>query len=143
MINLRLDDNSVNDLMKLVKGKYPLTEETAKEICKGIHPTQTCTQVYGCYHNGKDLVAIMTATYSVVFPHKDGTRMVHISGAYTREDMRGRGYATTLLKAIERDAKECFHADYLCCDSTANELYTKNGFVATPNDETRLWKQIA
>ena len=35
-----------------------------------------------------------------------------------------------------------FHADYMCCDSTMNVLYTKFGFEHTPEDETRLWKKL-
>ena len=96
-----------------------------------------------CNENGKsELVSIMTATYSIVFPHRDGTRMVHVSGAYTKDNFRHQGYASTLLKAIERDARDYFHADYICCDSTANRLYKKNGFQEAPTDETRLWKQL-
>jgi predicted GNAT family acetyltransferase len=85
----------------------------------------------------------MTATYSIVFPHRDGTRMVHISWAYTKDNFRNQGYASTLLKVIERDARDYFHADYICCDSTANNLYKKNGFQEAPTDETRLWKQLS
>ena len=84
----------------------------------------------------------MTATYSIVFPHKDGTRMVYISGAYTKEGFRHLGYASALLKAIERDARDCFYADYMCCDSKVNQLYEKNGFQKVPTDGTRLWKQL-
>ncbi len=141
MINLRLDENSVNDLLRLVNGRYPLTRDIAEQICSSEHPTKPCTHVYGAYYNGNQLVAIMTATYSIVFPHEDGIRMVHISGAYTKEEYRHQGYATSLLKAIERDAKDYFHADYLCCDSTMDKLYEKNGFVA-PKVETRLWKPL-
>ena len=145
MINFRLDRNQTGDLLCLAAGRYPLTEETAREICGGGHPSAPCTQVYGAYANGNgksELVAIMTATYSIVFPHKDGSRMCHVSGAYTREDMRHQGYASALMRAIERDAAECFHADYLCCDSTADALYRHMGFVPAPEDETRLWKKL-
>ncbi len=142
MINFRLDENSISDLLNFVGDKYPITKDLATKICKGVHPTHACTQVYGCYHYEMGLVAIMTATYSIVFPHNDGTRMVHISGAYTKENMRGRGYASMLLKAIERDAQDYFHADYLCCDSTVNDLYIQNGFIAAPFCETRMWKRI-
>lgn len=146
MINLRLDENNIDELLEFVNGKYPLTKEVAYNICVGAHPVNPCTQVYGAFsnENGKsELVAIMTATYSIVFPHRDGTRMVHVSGAYTKDNFRHQGYATALLNAIERDAKDCFHADYICCDSTANDLYKKNGFKETLANETRLWKQLA
>ncbi len=145
MINLRLDKNNINELLNFTNGIYPLTNDIAEQICWGTHPIAPCTQVYGAFHNenGKsELASIMTATYCIVFPHKDGTRMVHISGAYTKDEFRHQGYASALLKAIERDAKDYFYADYICCDSTANELYKRHGFSIAPDKETRLWKQI-
>lgn len=142
MINLRLDENNIDELLKFVDGKYPLTKELAHSICIGTNPVNPCTQVYGVYEKN-ELVSIMTATYCIVFPHKDGTRIVHISGAYTKDNFRHRGYASTLLKAIEKDARDYFHADYICCDSTANELYKKNGFQEAPVNESRLWKQLS
>jgi len=146
MINLRLDENNIDELLDFCKGKLPLTKEVAHDICMGVHPFNPCTQVYGVFYNENrksKLVAIMTATYSIVFPHRDGTRMAHVSGAYTRDNFRHQGYASTLLKAIEKDARDYFHADYICCDSTANKLYKANGFQEAPDDETRLWKQLS
>lgn len=145
MLNLRLDENNIDELLDFCKEKYPLTKEVAHNICIGTHPVNPCTQVYGafCNENGKsELVAIMTATYSLVFPHEDGTRIVHVSGAYTKDNFRHQGYASDLLKTIERDARDYFHADYICCDSIANDLYKKNGFQE-PTEETRLWKPLA
>lgn len=146
MINLRLDENNVDELLDFVKDKYPLTKEVAYNICIGTQPVYPCTQVYGAFCNEDDkseLVAIMTATYCIVFPHKDGTRMVHLSGAYTKDNFRHQGYASALLKAIERDAREYFRADYICCDSKANQLFEKNGFQEAPSDETRVWKRLS
>ena len=146
MINLRLDENNIDELLDFCKGKYPLTREVAHNICIGTHPVNPCTQVYGafCNENEKsELVAILTATYCIVFPHKDGTRMVHISGAYTKENFRHQGYASALLRAVEKDARDYFHADYICGDSTANQVYFKNGFQKAPAEETRIWKQLA
>ena len=143
MINLRLDENSIDDLIDFSKDIFPITRQTACQICSSLNPTEPCTHVYGCYHNGIELVSIMTATYAVVFPHKDGTRMVHISGAHTKEGFRHQGYATELLKAIEQDATKYFHADYICCDSTVDELYENFGFRPAPLEETRLWKQLS
>lgn len=145
MVTLRLDENNIDELLDLCKGKYPLTKEVAYSICIGTHPVNPRTQVYGafCNESGKsELVAILTATYCIVFPHRDGTRMVHISGAYTKENFRHQGYASALLQAVERDARDCFHADYICGDSTANEIYFKNGFQKAPAEETRIWKQL-
>ena len=146
MINLRLDENNIDELLELVKDKYPLTEELARSICIGAHPINPCTQVYGAFsnENGKsELVSIMSATYCIVFPHRDGTRIVHISGVYTKDNFRHPGHASTLLKAIEEDAKTYFQADYICCDSTVDELYKKNGFQEAPADESRLWKPLS
>ena len=146
MINLRLNENNIEELLGFCEGKYLLSKEVARNICIGAHPVNPCTQVYGAFFNENgisELSAIMTATYSIVFPHRDGSRMVHVSGAYTKDDFRHQGYASALLKAIERDAKDYFHADYICCDSTANRLYKKNGFHEAPTDETRLWKQLS
>ena len=143
MINLRLDENNIDELLDFCEGKYPLTREVAHDICVGTHPVSPCTQVYGafCNENGKsELVAIMTATYCIVFPHRDGTRIVHVSGAYTKDNFRHQGYASALLRAIEKDARTYFHADYICCDSVADSLYEKHGFQRA--SVTRLWKQL-
>ena len=145
MKNFRLDENNISELLAFVDGIYPLTEEIARKICVGTDPACPCTQVYGAFDNKGEhsvLASIMTATYSVVFPHKDGSRIVHLSGAYTKDDFRHQGYASILLNAIEKDARYYFYADYICCDSTANELYLKNGFKVAPAEETRLWKQL-
>jgi len=145
MINFRLDENNIDELLEFVDGKYPLTEEIAHSICIGSHPVNPCTQVYGAFsnENGKsELISIMTATYCIVFPHEDGTRMVHISGAYTKDNFRHQGYASILLNAIEKDARKYFHADYMCCDSTVNELYERHGFEKAPVGEFRLWKRL-
>ena len=142
MINFRLDRSSVSDLLELVQGKYPLSEDLALQICDGSNPVTPRTQVYGVYKEGLELVSIMTATYLIVFPNADGSRVVHISGAYTKESERHKKYAASLLAAIEKDAVEHFGADYLCGDSTADELYEKNGFEKTPEKETRLWKRL-
>ena len=141
MKNHRLDKDRIPKLLELAKiGGYPLTEEVAKEFCRGEDPIRPCTMVYGIEREDGALAAMLTATYSLVFPHVDGYRMVHISGAYTREDMRHRGFVSVLLSAIEEDAKTYFKAHYLCCDSTAPELYEKAGFL--PSSETRMWKVL-
>lgn len=142
MLNFRLDVSCVDDLLRFVQGKYPLSRDVAIQICQGLHPFTSCTQVYGVYTDDSELVSIMTATYAIVFPHEDGTRMVHLSGAYTKPSERHKGYAAVLLDAIEHDAKKYFHADYLCCDSVADALYEKFGFVHASCEESRLWKRL-
>lgn len=140
-MNHRLNKDNIELLLNFTDGIYPLTREIANNICIGTDPVSTCTQVYGIINKEtNELVSIMTATYMIVFPHEDGTRVVHISGAYTKDNYRHQGHASTLLKAIENDAKNYFRADYLCCDSKANKLYESNGFSVST--ETRLWKQL-
>lgn len=138
-ISNRLTKSCINDLIDLVKDERPLTKDIANVICIGENPDKPCTQVYGIYNNNK-LISIMTATYSIVFPHMDGTKVVQISGAYTHPDYRHKGYATKLLKIIEKDAKKYFKADYICLDSEADELYTKNGYIKSK--DSRLWKKL-
>ena len=36
---------------------------------------------------------------------------------------------TNLLKAIEKDAKNFFNADFMCCDSIENNLYLKMDLI--------------
>ena len=147
MINLRLDENMISDLVRLSDQEdfpYHLTKEDAARFCIGTTPTEQSVQTYGAYHDGKDLVSVMTATFCRIFPHKDSPngKMVHISGAYTHPEYRNQGHALTLLNAIERDAVS-FGADYLCCDSTVDTLYQKAGFVSSPQNEERMWKKLA
>ena len=143
MVNYRLNENCILDLLQISRqGGYPVTIGIAIEICKGTEPVEPCTQVYGIYNRRRELVSVMTATYALVFPESTGTRIVQISGAYTKEEFRHRGFATSLINAIRSDAIEHFHADYLCCDSTADSLYRKTGFVPAPADETRMWLRI-
>ena len=97
--------------------------------------------IYGHYVDNQ-LVSVMTATFMLVMPHVDSPsgRIVHISGAYTHPDFRYRSIASRLLREIEDDARMYFHADYLCCDSSADRLYISNGFEKS--EETRLWKKL-
>ena len=144
LTNHRLNESCIKDLHGLIRGVYPLPEPAVLQaMCSAKDPGAPVTQVYGIYHEN-ELVSVMTATYCYVFPHADSPqgKVVHISGAYTRPDMRRRGLAAQILQAIEQDAVRCFHADYMCCDSVADRLYTRAGFVHSPEDETRLWKQL-
>ena len=146
MRSVRLDNGSAADLAAFSKTEgfpYVLDEDTARLYCSGIPPAAPCMQTYGIYDENGMLAAVMTATFCLVFPHNDSPhgRIVHISGAFTREDRRKRHYASTLLSAIENDAYKYFHADYLCCDSTADRLYVSHGFIRTCG-ETRLWKPL-
>lgn len=146
MINRRLDKESIYDLVRFSKTEgfpYELTEESASLYCTGKRPVIGSVQTYGIYDSDEELVSVMTASFLVVFPHTDSPsgRIVQISGAFTHPAFRGMHYATELLKAIENDAID-FGADYICCDSTADDLYIKFGFETASDDETRLWKRL-
>ena len=141
--NCRLTSRDIGELI-LLAIDYPIDKKTALKMCSGRNPIRPGAQIYGICDGSGKLVSIMTASFNYVFPHDDGKRgrMVHISGAFSHRDSRGQGYATRLIEAIEKDARRYFKADYLCCDSTADELYAGSGFVHAPTDETRLWKPL-
>lgn len=141
----RLKGNNLQALLTLsAAGGFPckMTEETAELYCRGKAPADEGVQTYGAFADDR-LVSVMTASFCMVFPCGDSPsgRIVHISGAYTLPEYRGRQFATELLKMIGSDA-EIFGADYLCCDSIADGLYLKNGFEPTSDHETRMWKVL-
>lgn len=146
MANMRLNRGSAADLAAFSETEgfpYILNEDTARLYCRGTAPTGPGVQTYGIYDENGMLAAVMTATFCLVFPHSDSPhgRIVHISGAFTRRNCRDQHHASTLLEAIEDDARRYFGADYLCCDSTADKLYVSHGFIRTCG-ETRLWKPL-
>ena len=141
----RLNGDDLQALLSLSAADgFPckMTEETAKPYCRDKAPADEGVQTYGVFADDR-LVSVMTATFCMVFPCEDSPsgRIVHISGAYTLPEYRGKHYATELLKMIGSDA-ESFGADYLCCDSIADGLYLKNSFEPTSDRETRMWKVI-
>ena len=143
--NYRLTGKDVGKLLEFSKEPgFPcsLSVEAAKVYCSGVRVESQCVQTYGIYE-GERLVSVMTATYAYVFPHEDspGGKICHISGAFTADGFRHKGYATLLLDAIERDAAG-WCADYLCCDSNADGFYKNSGFIGAPENESRLWKPL-
>lgn len=114
-----------------------LPNELALEYCRSKEKFPSVI-TYGIYENDK-LISIMTVTFYYVFFHNDSKngRIGHISGAYTLPKYRHNGYATTLLKFIIDKANE-YNVDYLCCDSKADDLYYKQGFILS-DDSSRLW----
>lgn len=145
MICQRLDKNMIPAVIELSSASgFPckLTEDSAEIYCRDKAVTDEGAQTYGVFADNR-LVSVMTATFCAVFPCEDSPsgRIVHISGAYTLPEYRGRRCATELLKLIESDAGR-FGADYMCCDSIADGLYLKNGFEPAPEHETRMWKAI-
>ena len=141
----RLDESSTDDLCTLSEEAdfpYKISKDDARFYCKGTDISEG-VQTYGVYQENR-LTGVMTATFCRVFPHCDSPsgKIIQLSGAYVHPDFRGQGNATALIKAIEEDAV-IYGADYICTDSTADELYEKNGFNHAPENESRLWKRLA
>ena len=141
-MNNRLSRKNVKDFIEivLIKG-IELDMDIATVWCNGENPVNDTIQAYGIYKDGI-LTSIMCATFCYMLPTKNSPkgRMCHVSGGFTSPEYRHKGLATTLLKNIENDAKDYFDADYICCDSLADELYIKNGYIYS--DEGRLYKRI-
>lgn len=91
-----------------------------------------------------ELVAIGSITCFRVCPYIDTPNasgiVAHISGVNVLPQYRHLGYATEIIQALEKDALSKFNIDYFCCDSTADELYTKLGYIYS--GESRLWKPL-
>ena len=144
MFNYKLFEDNIEDLVEISSCDdfpYRIDRQEAAIYCNDCIPTSPCIQTYGVFMDEK-LVSVMTATFLFVFPNPDNLtgRIVYISGAYTRPEYRHKGLAKILLQAIEKDAKEFFIADYICCDSYADELYLDSGFEF--NNKSRLWKVL-
>ena len=138
---VRLKPENIPDLLEFTRQDgfpYAVDEEMVKDYCTGKDPTDMCVQTYGVYDD-EQLIATMTASFIKVFYHPDSPkgRTVHISGAFTRPERRRQGFGTMLLEKIRADAKEYFHADYLCCDTYAPEFFGKYGFKENAKD--RMW----
>ncbi len=143
VIVLRLGTENINDLIGISKTKgFPMevNPDFAKLVCRGERPTVPMIQTYGAYV-GNSLVGVITATYMNVFLHEDSPhgRIVHISGAFVLNEYRHQKIATEIMKVIESDSRECFLADYICCDTVAPEFFSTLGLYPTV-EETRMWK---
>ena len=133
----------VKDIKKLAHEKgFPctFTADTAEFIIKRIRDNSM--MLFGRYSDGI-LVSIGTLSIFSVFPCPDSPNGLvgHISGVYTHPQYRRRGHSTKLLDEMT-EAGRLYGCDYLCLDSTADELYCKAGFVRAPEGETRMWKRI-
>lgn len=138
----RLSENDINDLVIIIKRKgNDILEDILKLWCSAKDPIEPVSLMYGLYRNNQ-LVSIMGATYCYTFPTTKSTKgkLVHISGAFTLEEFRHLGYATMILQYIEKEAKEYFDVDYVCCDSLADGLYLNNGYDYSK--EGRLYKRL-
>lgn len=122
-----------------------LSKKQAKKFCKCVHNKdchKSISQVYGIY-DGNTLIAVMTATFCYMFPteHSKNGKMCHVSGAFTLPKYRHQGYASKILKAIEKDARK-FGADYICCDSLADDFYIKAGWMFLEEEQSRMYKRL-
>ena len=137
-----LDETCVKDLIELSKAPdFPCELDFEKaEIYCGLDKS---IRTFGKYNNAHRLVSVVTVTFIRVFPSKDSPngKIAHISGAYTLPEYRGKGIMTKMLDMIIHIAKK-HGADYLCCDSIADDLYYKCGFIKPSHNETRLWKPL-
>ena len=133
----RLSGKDIKTLVKLSEeSDFPahLDKKDARFFCSR---KRNCI-TYGIFHNN-ELVAVTTVSFMQTFPCSDAPhgKVAYISGVYTRPDMRGRGFATELLRQVERKAKKV-KMDYICCDSKADKLFLKYGLK--PSSESSLWK---
>jgi len=140
----RLDRTDIKELIKLSSSEgfpYQLTLELAAIFCNGIIPDKPTQQSYGIFIDNR-LVSVMTATFLYEFPHEDrpSGKVVQVSGAYTIPEHRHKRLATYLLKLIENDAKIHYKADYICCDSSADDLYKNANW--NYSNESRMWKML-
>ena len=108
-MNNRLEPKDVKDLLILISGKRPLTENIAAKLCTGKDPVESGMQIYGIFKNG-DLVATMTAVFFET-PAKN-LRIAYISDAFFRNDSKNISYITTLRDSAKEDAIKCFKAQY-------------------------------
>ena len=122
---VRLNTLCVYDLVEFSEqiGK-PLTEEQASVFCT----QQTNTLTYGLYEESK-LISIVIASLFLSYPveGKPSGRVFYISSAGTLPDYRNNGYASTILKVIEDDAK-VLRADYILMSSELEALARKNEY---------------
>ena len=141
---IRLTEKNIKDLVQfsLQEGfPYAVNENMVKEYCTGEDPVKMCVQTYGVYDEEK-LVSIMSASYLNVFYHKDSPhgKTVQISGAFTIPERRSQGFGKMLLDKIIEEAKTYFGADYLCCDTTSPQFFSKYGYIIS--SEERMWISI-
>lgn len=140
MSRLRLDEKELQDLTALSREDgFPceLTDEVAALLDKNI--ASNTFLLFGEYR-GDDLAAIGALSIFFVFPCPDSPcgLIGHISGVYTRPQYRHQGLSAAIVDQIIDAGREA-GCDYVCLDSTADELYRKAGFIHAPENETRMW----
>ena len=120
MSRLRLDEKELQDLAALSREDgFPcvLTDEVMALL-------------------DKNIASNSFLLFFFVFPCPDSPcgLIGHISGVYTHPKYRHQGLSAAIVDQIIEAG-----CDYVCLDSTADELYRKAGFIHAPENETRMW----
>ena len=140
MSRLRLDEKEKLDFLALSREDgFPcvLTDEVMALLDKNI--ASNSFLLFGEYR-GDDLAAIGALSIFFVFPCPDSPcgLIGHISGVYTHPAYRHQGLSASIVGQLIAAGREA-GCDYVCLDSTADELYRKAGFIHAPENETRMW----
>lgn len=140
MSRLMMDEKQIDDLTKLSREEgFPIafTGELMERFAAQCRAPSF--YLFGEYCNDR-LVSVGALSVFYVFPCSDspGGLIGHISGVYTHPDYRRLGYSSVVMHEILEAGRDA-GCDYVCLDSTADELYRKLGFIDTPEGETRLW----
>ena len=140
MSRLRLDEKEMQDFLTLSREDgFPceLTDEVMALLDKNI--ASNSFLLFGEYR-GDDLAAIGALSIFFVFPCPDSPcgLIGHISGVYTHPAYRHQGLSASIVDQLIAAGCEA-GCDYVCLDSTADELYRKAGFIHAPENETRMW----
>jgi GNAT superfamily N-acetyltransferase len=140
MSRLRLDEKEKLDFLALSREEgFPceLTDEVMALLVK--NATGDAFLLFGEYSDGR-LAAIGALSIFFVFPCPDSPcgLIGHISGVYTHPEYRHQGLSAAIVDQIIDAGREA-GCDYVCLDSTADELYRKAGFIHAPENETRMW----
>ena len=140
MSRLRLDEKEMQDFLTLSREDgFPceLTDEVMALLDKNI--ASNSFLLFGEYR-GDDLAAIGALSIFFVFPCPDSPcgLIGHISGVYTHPAYRHQGLSASIVDQLIAAGCEA-GCDYVCLDSTADELYRMAGFIHAPENETRMW----
>lgn len=143
MSRLHLNEQEMQDLIKLSKEEgFPceLTEEVMTILAQNV--ADDSFQLYGEYKDGQ-LASIGAISIFLVFPcHDSPSGLIgHISGAYTSPKFRHHGLSAAIVDQLIAAGREA-GCDYVCLDSTADELYRNAGFIHAPENETRMWHPL-
>ena len=140
MSRLRLDEKEKLDFLALSREEgFPceLTDEVMALLAK--NTAGDAFLLFGEYRDER-LAAIGALSIFFVFPCSDSPcgLIGHISGVYTHPAYRHQGLSASIVDQLIAAGREA-GCDYVCLDSTADELYRMAGFIHAPENETRMW----